>query len=141
MITRGPLPGKRRSRVAAPLSSHILPPDDRSRPGRPEATNRPAATSGPPPGPAQDGIARNTGFAFLAQITTALFTSVLTIYLVRALGPEQFGLFSLALAVGGMAMTLADFGIRRRQRGFWPSAAATRTLCPMCSQARFGSSW
>lgn len=64
----------------------------------------------------QDGIARNTGFAFLAQVTTAIFTAALTIYLVRALGPEQFGLFALALAVGGMAITLADFGI--------PSSAA-----------------
>ena len=63
-----------------------------------------------------DGIARNTGFAFLARVTTALFTSALTIYLVRALGPEQFGLFSLALAIAAMAMTLADFGI--------PSSAA-----------------
>ena len=66
--------------------------------------------------PGQDGIARNTGFAFLAQVTTACFTAVLTIYLVRALGPEQFGLFSLALAIGGMAITMADFGI--------PSSAA-----------------
>ena len=69
-----------------------------------------------PRGLAPDGIARNIGFAFLAQITTSLFTAALTIYLVRVLGPEEFGLFSLALAIGGMAMTVADFGV--------PSSAA-----------------
>src|SRR4051794_23767843 len=82
--------------------------------GRPEVTD-----DGMPSSPrvvTPDGIARNIGFAFLAQIITSLFTAALTIYLVRALGPEEFGLFSLALAIGGMAMTVADFGV--------PSSAA-----------------
>jgi O-antigen/teichoic acid export membrane protein len=48
---------------------------------------------------------------FAVQLTTSAFTAVLTLYLVRALGPHGYGLFALALAVGGLAMFPSDVGI------------------------------
>jgi O-antigen/teichoic acid export membrane protein len=57
------------------------------------------------------GVARNTGLAFLTQIVTATFTAGLTLFLVRRLGPDDFGLFSLVLGIAGLAMLPADFGI------------------------------
>ena len=58
-----------------------------------------------------DSVARNTGFALATQVVTASFTAGLTLYLVRALGPEDFGLFSLAAAVSGLLLLPSDFGI------------------------------
>src|SRR5919202_4071653 len=57
------------------------------------------------------GAARNTIFALLTQMITAAFTAVLTLYLVRALGPREFGIFSLAVSVGGLLFLPSDFGI------------------------------
>jgi O-antigen/teichoic acid export membrane protein len=61
-----------------------------------------------PPG---EGVASGTVFALVAQVTTTLFTAVLTLYLVRALGPESYGVFGLALGVGTFALLLADLGV------------------------------
>jgi O-antigen/teichoic acid export membrane protein len=47
----------------------------------------------------------------LAQLTTGAFTTVLTLYLARALGPEAYGVFALALGIGSVAGLVADFGI------------------------------
>lgn len=76
------------------------------------------------------GAARNTLFAFLTQMATALFTAILTIYLVRTLGPEEFGLFSLAVSVGALLMLPSDFGITgstaryvAERFGDWPAVA------------------
>jgi O-antigen/teichoic acid export membrane protein len=57
------------------------------------------------------GAARNTVLAFLTQMTTAAFTGALTLYLVRALGPREFGLLSLAISVGALLFLPSDFGI------------------------------
>ena len=57
------------------------------------------------------GAARNTLFALLTQISTAVFTAGLTIFLVRELGPTEFGLFSLAVSIGGLVLLPSDFGI------------------------------
>ena len=58
-----------------------------------------------------DGAARNTLFALLTQISTAAFTAGLTIFLVRELGPRDFGLFSLAVSIGGLVLLPSDFVI------------------------------
>lgn len=58
-----------------------------------------------------DSIARNTFFALAAQGATALFTAALTIFLVRELEPEGYGLFALAISAGSLALLPADFGI------------------------------
>jgi len=60
---------------------------------------------------APPGLGRNTVFALLAQLTTGIFTAVLTLYLVRKLGPDDFGLFALALGIGNLALLVADFGL------------------------------
>ena len=60
---------------------------------------------------AGESIARNTFFSLATQMTTALFTAVLTIYLARVLGPDDFGVFALALGIGGVLLLPADFGI------------------------------
>ena len=70
----------------------------------------------PPPGGGGEGdgadtITRNTAFALAAQIATASFTAILTIVLVRVLGPEDYGVFALALSVASLVFLPADFGI------------------------------
>jgi O-antigen/teichoic acid export membrane protein len=58
-----------------------------------------------------EGIRRNAVFALLVQITTGLFTTAVTLYLVRALGTDGLGVFALALGVGRLALIFADLGI------------------------------
>src|SRR6185503_4211434 len=69
----------------------------------------------PPPGDGDgdgaDTITRNAGFALASQIATASFTAILTIVLVRVLGPEDYGVFALALSVASLVFLPADFGI------------------------------
>jgi O-antigen/teichoic acid export membrane protein len=64
-----------------------------------------------PSGARPQGAARNTFFAFLTQMSTAAFTAALTLYLVRALGPREFGILSLAISVGALVYLPSDFGI------------------------------
>jgi O-antigen/teichoic acid export membrane protein len=64
-----------------------------------------------PRGESGDSITRNTAFGAATQITTAVFTAVLTLYLVRALGPHDYGTFALAVSVGTLLMLIADFGL------------------------------
>lgn len=54
---------------------------------------------------------RNTGFAFAVQGATALFTALVTLVLVRALGAHGFGDFALAMSIGGLVLLPADLGI------------------------------
>jgi O-antigen/teichoic acid export membrane protein len=71
-------------------------------------------TRGTPPGDrrgASTSIRRNAGLAFFAQVTTGAFTTLLTIYLLRALGPSSYGVFALALSVGATIGLIAEFGI------------------------------
>ena len=56
-------------------------------------------------------VTRNTLAALLANITTAVFTAVLTLYLIRALEPEGFGIFSLAISVGAIATLATGAGL------------------------------
>lgn len=72
----------------------------------------PAPQSPATPGPNDEGgLVRKTGVSLLTQITTATFTSVLTLFLIRALDPVEYGVFSLALAITGLLLVPADFGI------------------------------
>jgi O-antigen/teichoic acid export membrane protein len=56
-------------------------------------------------------ITRNAGFAFAANIATAAFTALITLYLVRALDPEGYGVLALALGFAGLIILPADFGV------------------------------
>ncbi len=67
--------------------------------------------AGGEPAPEPAGVVANTFFGLVGQVVTAGFTAALTLYLVRALGPHEFGVFSLALSVSSIAIVLADFGI------------------------------
>jgi O-antigen/teichoic acid export membrane protein len=58
-----------------------------------------------------DSIRRNAAFAFAAQMVTSLATGLLTLYLVRALGPKDFGLLALAIGLGTLVLLPGDFGI------------------------------
>lgn len=68
--------------------------------------------------PDGDTVARNTAFALAAQLTTALFTAALTIYLVRALGPSGYGVFAIALGISAVLLLPADFGISQSAARF-----------------------
>ena len=67
---------------------------------------------------AEASIARNTVLAFAAQLATGTFTAVLTLYLLRALGPNEYGVFALAVSIGAMVGLLADFGIEHSAARF-----------------------
>lgn len=64
------------------------------------------------------GVLRNTAFGLLAQVSTAAFTAVLTLYLVRALSPADFGIFVLALTIGGICLLFADAGLSQSAARF-----------------------
>jgi O-antigen/teichoic acid export membrane protein len=59
----------------------------------------------------EPSVARNTVFAVATQATTAAFTAALTLYLVRALGPDDYGVFALALGIGTALTIIADAGV------------------------------
>jgi O-antigen/teichoic acid export membrane protein len=70
--------------------------------------NRDAPSSASPrPG---DTIGRNAVFAFATQMVTAAFTAALTVYLVRALGPAEFGVFALGLGITGLLQRPSSAG-------------------------------
>lgn len=57
------------------------------------------------------GPLRNALLQLGAQLTTAGFTAVLTIYLVRALGAKGYGVFAIAVSVSALAFLPSDFGL------------------------------
>lgn len=56
-------------------------------------------------------VTRNTLAALLANLTTAAFTAVLTLYLIRVLHPQGFGIFSLAISIGAIATLATGAGL------------------------------
>ncbi|MDT4940882.1 MAG: hypothetical protein QOJ34_971 [Pseudonocardiales bacterium] len=56
-------------------------------------------------------IAANTIFSLVLQGVSSAFTVGLTLFLVRELSPNDFGLLGLALAIGGLLLLPAEFGI------------------------------
>jgi len=61
--------------------------------------------------PPREGVVAGTGFALATQVTTTLFTGVLTLYLVRALGPGDYGIFGLALGISTIVLLFSDLGV------------------------------
>jgi O-antigen/teichoic acid export membrane protein len=59
----------------------------------------------------REGVVRGTATVLVTYVGTAGFTAVLTLYLVRALGPTEYGYLALAGGVAGMLALAADFGI------------------------------
>ncbi len=64
-----------------------------------------------PDGEAGETISRNAALAFAAQLVGAAFTTGLTLFLARRLGSHGFGVYSLALGIGGLVLMPSDFGI------------------------------
>lgn len=60
---------------------------------------------------APESIPRNTAYQFAIQVSTASFTAVLTIFLARNLGPDEFGVFSLAIGIGTIVALPSDLGL------------------------------
>jgi O-antigen/teichoic acid export membrane protein len=58
-----------------------------------------------------DSIAKNTAASLASQVTTASLTALLTVFLVRALGAKEYGLFALTMGVGATTLAFADMGI------------------------------
>ena len=58
-----------------------------------------------------DSIGYNAVFSLASQLTSALLTAVLTVFLVRALEPAEYGVFALALGINSILLLLADFGV------------------------------
>src|SRR3954463_13221698 len=73
-----------------------------------------------------DSVGRNVGFAFAGQMVTSLATGLLTLYLVRALGPKDFGILAIAVSLGTLVLLPGDFGVSNsaarfvaEERGHW----------------------
>ncbi len=58
-----------------------------------------------------ESVRRSALFAGAVQLSGTVFTAILTLYLVRALGRADYGRFSIALAVGAIVLLPTDFGI------------------------------
>jgi O-antigen/teichoic acid export membrane protein len=65
-----------------------------------------------------ESIRRNAFFGLVMRMGAAVFTAALTIFLVRALGPADYGLFVLAVAVGVLLLLPSDFGISQSSARF-----------------------
>ncbi len=72
------------------------------------------------------GILANVTYSLVAQLVSGVFTAVLTLYLVRALGATGYGDFSLAIGVGAMVGVLADFGVSASAARFVAEQRADR---------------
>jgi O-antigen/teichoic acid export membrane protein len=61
--------------------------------------------------PRPTGAIRGTATILVTYLGTAGLTAVLTLYLVRALGTTEYGIFALAMSVSGLMALAMDFGI------------------------------
>jgi O-antigen/teichoic acid export membrane protein len=57
------------------------------------------------------GPIRNTFFSLISRILSAAFTIVLTLFLVRKLGPTGYGVLALAVSIGTILLLVSDLGI------------------------------
>lgn len=60
--------------------------------------------------PEGDTISRNAVFGLATQMSTAMFTAVLTLYLVRVLSPAEYGTLALAIGITGLLLKPSDIG-------------------------------
>jgi O-antigen/teichoic acid export membrane protein len=74
----------------------------------------------------RDTISRNAGFAFAIKMVGAVCTAALTIVLVRVLGPSEYGVFALAMSIGGLVFLPADLGIAQSAARFVAESISDR---------------
>jgi O-antigen/teichoic acid export membrane protein len=72
------------------------------------------------------GPARNTFYSLASQMISAVFTMGLTLFLVRKLGPDDYGIVALAASVGVILLLLSDFGIPMAAARFAADAPTDR---------------
>jgi O-antigen/teichoic acid export membrane protein len=60
---------------------------------------------------AADQLGHNALWGLLYRLGPALLTAALGLFLVRALKPEEYGVYSLAMSIGALALLPSDFGI------------------------------
>ena len=65
-----------------------------------------------------ESIRRNTLFTLAMKIGSAIFTGALTLFLVRYLGPGEYGVYALAISVGSLLLVPADVGVSRSAARF-----------------------
>jgi O-antigen/teichoic acid export membrane protein len=63
------------------------------------------------PALADPGAVRNTLLQLASQIGGAVFTGALALYLVRALGASNYGIYALAMSIGSLAVFPAGLGL------------------------------
>ena len=64
-----------------------------------------------PAGIPRHGVVRNSAYGFAFQLLGAVLAAITTIFLARALGPDHYGTYALAMSVGALFALPADFGI------------------------------
>jgi O-antigen/teichoic acid export membrane protein len=89
------------------------PDESRAGPGGPtdEPPTLPLIPYDPDPGIVDAGAVRNTVLQLVAQVATLVFSGGLTLYLVRALGARSYGVYSIAVSVGALALFPALAGL------------------------------
>jgi O-antigen/teichoic acid export membrane protein len=71
----------------------------------------PRVPGSPSAGLSDPGAVQNTLLQLASQIAGAVFTAGLTLYLVRALGASGFGVYSIAVSIGGLVVFPAGMGL------------------------------
>jgi stage V sporulation protein B len=72
----------------------------------------PAATASEPEVVLADpGAVRNTLLQLASQVAATIFTGGLTLYLVRTLGASGYGVYALAVSIGGLLLLPAGLGL------------------------------
>lgn len=79
-----------------------------------------------PVAPRADSASRNAVFSFATSVLSGAFTAFLTIFLVRALGPEDYGVFALALTIAGLTVLVSNLGIAQATARFIAEARHDR---------------
>lgn len=70
-----------------------------------------------------ESLAGASFYSLAAQILGGAFTAVVTVFLVRTLGPDEFGLFAVAVSVAAILSVVSDLGLSQSAARF----AAERT--------------
>jgi O-antigen/teichoic acid export membrane protein len=94
-------------------------------------TTQPPAQGTTDPG---GGAASNAGYSLLAHLVSGAFTAGLILFFARALGPQDYGLFTLSIAIGvlrsccgAVMMSSASCSIAAL-RAFTAPARVTRSI-------------
>jgi O-antigen/teichoic acid export membrane protein len=84
------------------------------------------------------GPARNTFYSLAGQVMGAAFSAVLTLFLIRALGPTDFGVLALAVSIGTLVLLVSDFGISTSAARFIAEDPRNRNHAAAVLRTAFG---